>query len=169
MVSIFVWPLLSCDIIFTIMCIALLSVASYSMAASRRASLKKQGEFVFLISVANYSIAVNTTVPLKKQDAFVFLISLASYARVSPKKQDGFAFFDRCSFRFDVFLSCRCCIYSLIYVNVASIFVYIKIWMPSPGADPGFQVRGDALKNCFGVFRGKNHDFTPKKSYFFQF
>ena len=72
-------------------------------------------------------------------------------------------------------------------------------------ADPGFQVRGGALKkiapsggrcenfgvfrvknhdftpknhifsNCggrreiFGVFRVKNHDFTPKKSYFFQF
>jgi hypothetical protein len=47
------------------------------------------------------------------------------------------------------------------------------------GADPGFQVRGGAhLKklgraeggaNIFGVFRVKNHDFTPKKSYFFQF
>ena len=71
------------------------------------------------------------------------------------------------------------------------------------GADPGFQVRGGALKkiapsggrreNCwgisceksrfyakkscfpiakggaknFGVFRVKNHDFTPKKSNFF--
>jgi len=29
------------------------------------------------------------------------------------------------------------------------------------GADPGFQVRG--------VFHVKNHDFTQKKSYFFQF
>ena len=96
------------------------------MAASRRASLKKQGEFVFLISVANYSIAVNTTVPLKKQDAFVFLISLASYARVSPKKQDGFAFFDRCSFRFDGFLSCRCCIYSLIYANVDIFSIHVQ-------------------------------------------
>ena len=44
------------------------------------------------------------------------------------------------------------------------------------GADPGFQVRGDALKKIaprgakiFEVFRVKNHDFTPKKSYFFQF
>ena len=47
------------------------------------------------------------------------------------------------------------------------------------GADPGFQVRGGAqLKKLrraeggakiFGVFRVKNHDFTPKKSYFFQF
>jgi hypothetical protein len=36
------------------------------------------------------------------------------------------------------------------------------------GADPGFQVRGGALKN-FGVFRVKNHDFTPKKIIFFQF
>jgi hypothetical protein len=46
------------------------------------------------------------------------------------------------------------------------------------GADPGFQVRGAHLKKMhraeggakiFGVFRVKNHDFTPKKSYFFQF
>jgi hypothetical protein len=46
-----------------------------------------------------------------------------------------------------------------------------------PGADPGFQDRGAHLKklrraegcaNIFGVFRVKNHDFTPKKSYFFQ-
>jgi hypothetical protein len=47
-----------------------------------------------------------------------------------------------------------------------------------PGADPGFQVRGGAhLKklrraeggaNNFGVFRVKNHDFTPKIHIFFQ-
>ena len=46
------------------------------------------------------------------------------------------------------------------------------------GADPGFQVRGGFLKKLrraeggakfFGVFRVKNHDFTPKKSYLFQF
>jgi hypothetical protein len=47
------------------------------------------------------------------------------------------------------------------------------------GADPGFQVRGGAhLKKLrraeggakiFGVFRVKNHDFTPKKTYFFNF
>jgi hypothetical protein len=39
------------------------------------------------------------------------------------------------------------------------------------GADPGFQVRGAHLKKLgraeggaifFGVFRVKNHDFTPK-------
>jgi hypothetical protein len=44
------------------------------------------------------------------------------------------------------------------------------------GANPGFQVRGGAHKkllraeggaNIFAVFRVKNHDFTPKKSYFF--
>jgi hypothetical protein len=43
------------------------------------------------------------------------------------------------------------------------------------GADPGFQVRGAHLEKMhraeggakiFGVFRVKNHDFTPKKSYF---
>ena len=46
------------------------------------------------------------------------------------------------------------------------------------GAVPGFQVRGAHLKklrrakggtNIFGVFRVKNHDFTPKKSYFSNF
>ena len=47
-----------------------------------------------------------------------------------------------------------------------------------PGADPGFQVRGGAhLKKLrraeggakkFGVFRVKNHDFTPKNHIFFQ-
>ena len=45
-----------------------------------------------------------------------------------------------------------------------------------PGADPGFQVRGEwYLKKLrravwgakiFGVFRVKNHDFTPKKQIF---
>jgi hypothetical protein len=47
------------------------------------------------------------------------------------------------------------------------------------GADPGFQVREGALKKIapsrgryeiVGVFRVKNHDFTPKKNHiFFQF
>ena len=43
-----------------------------------------------------------------------------------------------------------------------------------PGADPGFQVRGGAFNkiaqrgaNIFGLFRVKNHDFTPKKIIFF--
>jgi hypothetical protein len=43
------------------------------------------------------------------------------------------------------------------------------------GADPGFQVRGAQLKKLhraeggakiFGVFRVKNHDFTPKNHIF---
>jgi hypothetical protein len=35
------------------------------------------------------------------------------------------------------------------------------------GAVPGFQVRGGgALKIYFGVFRVKNHDFTPKNHIF---
>jgi hypothetical protein len=44
------------------------------------------------------------------------------------------------------------------------------------GADPGFQVRGGALKKIapsgakiFGVFRVKNHDFTPKNHIFSNF
>ena len=46
------------------------------------------------------------------------------------------------------------------------------------GADPGFQVRGDALKKLgraeesakfVEVFRVKNHDFTPINHIFFQF
>ena len=48
---------------------------------------------------------------------------------------------------------------------------------PSSGADPGFQVRGGGAhlkKLCraeggaknFGVFRVKNHDFTPKNHIF---
>ena len=46
------------------------------------------------------------------------------------------------------------------------------------GADPGFQVRGAHLKKLcrakggakhFGVFRVKNHDFTPKNHIFSNF
>jgi hypothetical protein len=46
------------------------------------------------------------------------------------------------------------------------------------GADPGFQVRGAHFKklhraeegmNIFGVFRVKNHDFTPKNHIFSNF
>ena len=49
---------------------------------------------------------------------------------------------------------------------------------PSSGADPGFQVRGAHLKKLrraeggakiFGVFRVKNHDFTPKNHIFSNF
>jgi hypothetical protein len=56
-------------------------------------------------------------------------------------------------------------------------FVHVRLYIS--GADPGFQVRGGAhLKklrraegcaNIFGVFRVKNHDFTPKNHMFFQF
>ena len=48
-----------------------------------------------------------------------------------------------------------------------------------PGADPGFQDRGDVFKKkmrraeggakIFGVFRVKNHDFTPKNHIFSDF
>ena len=47
-----------------------------------------------------------------------------------------------------------------------------------PGADPGFQVRGAHFKKLrraeggakiFGVFRVKNHDFTPKNQFFSNF
>jgi hypothetical protein len=47
-----------------------------------------------------------------------------------------------------------------------------------PGADPEFQVRGEHLKKLrraeggakiFGVFRVKNHDFTPKNHIFSNF
>ena len=37
------------------------------------------------------------------------------------------------------------------------------------GADPGFQVRVGALKKNFGVFRVKNHDFTPTNHIFSNF
>ena len=47
-----------------------------------------------------------------------------------------------------------------------------------PGADPGFQVKGAHLKilrraeggaKNLGVFRVRNHDFTPKNHIFFNF
>ena len=49
--------------------------------------------------------------------------------------------------------------------------------MKTTGADPGFQVRGRRAEggtNIFGIFRVKNHDFTPKNHifsifFFFQF
>ena len=50
--------------------------------------------------------------------------------------------------------------------------------MPHTWADPGFQVKGGAYLNklcgaeggakIVGVFRVKNHDFTPKNHIFFQ-
>jgi hypothetical protein len=60
--------------------------------------------------------------------------------------------------------------------------VFSTTWLESkdmaqdPGADPGFQVRGAHLKKLrrveggakiVGVFRVKNHDFTPKNLIFF--
>jgi hypothetical protein len=51
----------------------------------------------------------------------------------------------------------------------------IKHFVNSAGADPGFQVGGAHLKKLrraegdtkiFGVFRVKNHDFTPKNHIF---
>ena len=50
--------------------------------------------------------------------------------------------------------------------------------MTDTGADPGFQVRGAHLTKLhraeggakfFGVFRVKNHDFTPKNYIFSNF
>ena len=38
---------------------------------------------------------------------------------------------------------------------------------PRAGADPGFSVRGGALKFFLGVFRVKNHDFKQKNHFFF--
>jgi hypothetical protein len=67
-----------------------------------------------------------------------------------------------------------------IYIlNTHEIFRYKIQKIHKTGADPGFQVRGGAhLKKLrraeggakiFGVFRVKNHDFTPKNHIFFQF
>jgi hypothetical protein len=44
--------------------------------------------------------------------------------------------------------------------------VYPRTVLYKPGTDPGFEVRGGGahLKNIFGLFRVKNHDFTPKKN-----
>ena len=48
--------------------------------------------------------------------------------------------------------------------------VYPRTVLYKPGADPGFEVRGgDALKNIFGLFRVKNHDFTQQNHIFSNF
>ena len=63
----------------------------------------------------------------------------------------------------------RLLITSLVSLNVST---------HEQGADPGFQVRGAHLNKLrraeggakiFGVFRVKNHNFTPKNQFFFQF
>ena len=55
--------------------------------------------------------------------------------------------------------------------------VTVAEWLDA-GADPGFQVRGAHLKKLrradggakiFGVFRVKNHDFTPENHIFSNF
>jgi hypothetical protein len=52
------------------------------------------------------------------------------------------------------------------------VSAYNSVIVRYTGAEPGFQVRGAHLKKLrraeggaknFGVFRVKNHDFTPKK------
>jgi hypothetical protein len=68
--------------------------------------------------------------------------------------------------------------------GISKFFWYISfivriIGISYTGADPGFQARGRAhLKKLrraeggakiFGVICVKNHDFTPKKTYFYQF
>ena len=54
-------------------------------------------------------------------------------------------------------------------------FILSRAYINKTGADPGFQVRGAHLKKLrraeggtknFGVFRVKNHDFTPKNHIF---
>ena len=67
------------------------------------------------------------------------------------------------------------------YLACSVVFCWHIAWpLTFTGAGPGFQVRGAHLKklrraegcaNIFGVFRVKNHDFTPTNFifYFFQF
>ena len=77
-----------------------------------------------------------------------------------------------------------CVFETLIIILFSYIFRYLKSFIVNfyriyTGADPGFQVRGGAhLKKLrraeggakiFGVFRVKNHDFTPKNHIFSNF
>jgi hypothetical protein len=65
------------------------------------------------------------------------------------------------------------------YDGTPILYIIELVLVLNAGTDPEFQVRGAHLKKLrraeggaknFGVFRVKNHDFTPKKiSYFFQF
>ena len=49
-------------------------------------------------------------------------------------------------------------------------FVYSRLFVPSQGRIQNFKLGGrGALKFFGGVFRVKNHDFTPKNHIFFQF
>ena len=78
--------------------------------------------------------------------------------------------------------SCWSILYNGLYITICSydlfFFCSSSIYGCWSGADPGFQVTGAHLKKLrwveggakmFGVFRVKNHDYTQKKSYFFQF
>ena len=72
-------------------------------------------------------------------------------------------------------LSFKMLIVAIYYVNNFNVLQHV---MQISGADPGFKVKGGGgahLKKLrraeggatiFGVFRVKNHDFTPKKSFF---
>jgi hypothetical protein len=93
-----------------------------------------------------------------------------------------------------VWTSCNtsivCHIHSFFFVTVNAYICYgtsfvvqrkldhLKFHEQLPWADPGFQVRGEHLKKLlraeggakiFGVFRVKNHDFTPKNHIFSNF
>ena len=67
-------------------------------------------------------------------------------------------------------------ILSTFFAKLLFTFCKLMILLSTSGADPGFQVRGGALKkklrrgeggtNIFGVFRVKNHNFTPKNNIF---
>ena len=69
----------------------------------------------------------------------------------------------------DCIFKCKSNNYTIIATTAATTI------LTTPGADPGFQVRGAHLKKLlraeggakiFGVFRVKNHDFTPKNHIF---
>jgi hypothetical protein len=80
----------------------------------------------------------------------------------------------------------RCCSFTSIFASslncepksVARFCVFVCVCVYYSAADPGFQVRGAHLKKLhrtkggakiFGLFRVKNHDFTPKNHIFSNF
>ena len=96
----------------------------------------------------------------------ILLELLTSGVRVTRSLVLCVCFVDRClSF----------CIFSFGIV-LSVLLRYTDSDYPFAGADPGFQVRGAHLNklhraeggaNIFGIFRVKNHDFTPKNLIFF--
>jgi hypothetical protein len=67
-------------------------------------------------------------------------------------------------------------VFFLLVIVLSVLLRYTDSDYPFAGADPGFQVRGAHLNklhraeggaNIFGIFRVKNHDFTPKNHIFF--